>query len=77
MKTAMQLLIEYIESVRGMQDPTSSIFFKAQSLLKKEKELMLDMYEEGESKRAIMWESSVDYFNHKYNQHDISNAGIN
>ncbi len=73
MKTAMQELIEYLES-RYFKYEISSILLKSKELLQKEKEQILDAHINGQSEfdmlqfRHINKTLSDNYFNQKYNQ---------
>jgi hypothetical protein len=64
MKTAMQLMIWYLEN-EGLEE--SGAYYKAKMLLEKEKESIIDAFVQG----GEQWNSedaSVEYYNKTYNQ---------
>jgi hypothetical protein len=72
MKTAMQELIEYLES-RYFKYEISSILLKSKELLEKEKEQIMDDYREGVNAGILYCNGEVfiskeDYYNQTYNQ---------
>ncbi|MEY3118823.1 MAG: hypothetical protein RIT30_755 [Bacteroidota bacterium] len=71
MKTAMQELIEYLES-RYFKYEISSILLKSKELLQKEKESIIDAHLNGQSDHHFSLESRMaeaeQHYKEKYNQ---------
>jgi hypothetical protein len=71
MKTAMQELIEYLES-RYFKYEISSILLKSKELLQKEKEQIIDAHLNGQSDHHFSLESRMaeaeQHYKEKYNQ---------
>jgi hypothetical protein len=75
MKTAMQELIEYVDSIWSNGGWEQTIKEKAKELLKKEKEQIRYAYEQGENDYECREEERYDkeslseqYYNQTYNQ---------
>jgi hypothetical protein len=67
MKTAMQELIEFIDDkfIVSNSPQISSIYYKAQELLEKEKEQIMRDFKNGYKSHPVMCE---EYYNQTYNQ---------
>jgi hypothetical protein len=74
MKTAMQELIEFIESTNNTPHVNLTIMDKAKKLLEKEKEQIVDFgYKCRESKNTL----PQDIFNQTYTQNELPKTYIN
>jgi hypothetical protein len=67
MKTAMQELIEYVDSIWSNGGWEETIKEKAKELLEKEKEQVVDAFNEGIDEMAFAT-SGINYYNQTYNQ---------
>lgn len=68
MKTAMQELIEFIESTNNTPYVNLTIMDKAKKLLEKEKEQIMDSYLQGSFDDGPNITNSEQYYNQTYNQ---------
>jgi hypothetical protein len=68
MKTAMQELIEFIESTNNTPHVNLTIMDKAKKLLEKEKEQIMDSYLQGSFDDGPNITNSEQYYNQTYNQ---------
>jgi hypothetical protein len=78
MKTAMEELIEYIEEWTAKNKTTDGIWSKAKSLLSKEKQQIIDAWENGYQHGACVNEDKdkfhgVQYYNETFNNETTNN----
>ena len=75
MKTAMEELIEYIEEWTAKNKTTDGIWSKAKSLLSKEKQQIIDAYQQGGFNDAYFRNplSKEQYYNKTYNNESTNN----
>ena len=65
MKTAMQLMLWYLEN-EGLEE--SGAYYKAKMLLEKEKEDLMMAFNDGKVNAVLNKINSTEYYNKNYNQ---------